>query len=134
MFEIVVALTVVTHFVFIGYVVAGGLLALRWPRTIGLHVAAVLWAVAGTAGHVECPLTGMERWARHRAGMAPLPSQGFIAHYLTGVLYPAAAVPAVQILVFAFVATTWAGYLRRGRRHHLTVTGADRPVSSSGEL
>lgn len=132
MFVVIVAMTVLAHFCFIGYVVAGGLFALRWPRTIALHVAAVLWALASAAGHVGCPLTGLERWARHHAGMPPLPSQGFIAHYITGVLYPADAVTAVQVLVFAVIAMTWAGYLRGGRQRHSKVSGTDRSVSSSG--
>jgi hypothetical protein len=132
MFGVIVAMTVLAHFCFIGYVVAGGLLALRCPRTIALHVAAVLWALASAAGRVGCPLTGLERWTRHRAGMPPLPSQGFIAHYITGVLYPADAVTAVQVLVFAVIAMTWAGYLRGGRHRHSKVSGTDRPLSSSG--
>jgi hypothetical protein len=120
MYAIVVAATVFAHFVFIGYTVTGGFIAWRWPHTIALHVAAVLWAVASAAGHVGCPLTGLERWARHHAGMQPLPSTGFIAHYLTGVLYPADWMAAVQILVFSIVATTWAIYVWRGRRHERT--------------
>ena len=40
MYQIVLALTVFAHFVFIGYVVVGGFLALRWRRTIWLHVVA----------------------------------------------------------------------------------------------
>jgi hypothetical protein len=119
MYGIVVAVTVLAHFLFIGYVVTGGFLALRWPHTIGLHVAAVLWAVASATGHVGCPLTGLERWARHHAGMQPLTSKGFIAHYITGILYPADWVAAVQVLVALVVATTWARYVWRGRRHDL---------------
>ena len=134
MFEIVVALTIFAHFLFIGYVVTGGVIALRWPRTIGLHVAAVLWAAASVAGHVGCPLTGLERWARRHADMQPLPSEGFIAHYITGVLYPADWVAAVQLLVFLIVATTWAYYGWRGRRRNPKVSDADRQISSSGEL
>jgi hypothetical protein len=120
MYAIVVAAIVFAHFVFIGYVITGGFIAWRWPHTIALHVAAVLWAVASAAGHVGCPLTGLERWARRHAGMQPLPSTGFIAHYLTGVLYPADWVVAVQVLVFSIVATTWATYVWRGRRHERT--------------
>jgi Protein of Unknown function (DUF2784) len=134
MYGIVVAVTVFAHFLFIGYVVIGGFLALRWPHTIGLHVAAVLWAVVSAAGCVGCPLTGLERWARHRAGMQPLTSKGFIAHYITGILYPADWVVAVQVLVFLIVATTWARYVWRDRRHDLNGYDADRRISSSGEL
>ncbi|HWT47945.1 MAG TPA: DUF2784 family protein, partial [Mycobacterium sp.] len=41
MYETVLGLIVAVHFAFIGYVVTGGFLALRWRRTMWLHVPAV---------------------------------------------------------------------------------------------
>ncbi len=46
MYETVVVSTVVMHFAFIAYVLAGGFLALRWRRTMWLHVPAVIWGSA----------------------------------------------------------------------------------------
>lgn len=114
MYRAAVALTVALHFAFIGYVVVGGFLALRWRRTIWLHVPAVIWGIAIGARQVDCPLTWAERWARAKAGAAPLPPDGFIAHYLTGVVYPVGWVIAVQLVAFAVVLVSWALYLRRG--------------------
>lgn len=105
---IVVAVVVVAHFAFIGYLVVGGFMALRWPRTIFLHILAVVWGVGSLSLHLQCPLTDLERWARARAGIAPLPSDGFIAHYITGVLYPADAVGVVEAVVFTVVIVSWA--------------------------
>ena len=105
---IVVAVVVVAHFAFIGYLVVGGFVALRWPRTIFLHILAVVWGVGSLSLHLQCPLTDLERWARARAGIAPLPSDGFIAHYITGVLYPADAVGVVEAVVFTVVIVSWA--------------------------
>lgn len=116
MYEMVVALAVAVHFAFIAYLVVGGFVAVRWPRTIWLHVPAVLWGVAITTAHLDCPLTGVERWGRAKAGMPALPPQGFIAHYITGVLYPASWAGAVQIAVFAVVVASWALYGWRARR------------------
>ncbi|HYR17789.1 MAG TPA: DUF2784 family protein, partial [Mycobacterium sp.] len=48
-FVILVALTVAAHFAFVGYLVIGGFLAWRWPRTIALHVPVVLWGVGSIA-------------------------------------------------------------------------------------
>ncbi|MBV9721684.1 MAG: DUF2784 domain-containing protein [Mycobacterium sp.] len=109
-----VALTVVVHVAFLCYLVVGGFLALRWRRTIWLHIVAALWGIAITTQHLDCPLTWLERWSRARAGMAPLPPAGFIAHYLTGVLYPAGWAAALQVVVFGLVTASWVLYAWRG--------------------
>ena len=114
MYQGIVALVVVVHFGFLCYLVVGGFLALRWRRTIWLHVVAALWGIAITAGHLDCPLTWLERWARAKAGMAPLPPAGFIAHYVIGVLYPASWAGAVPGVVFALVMASWTLYVWRG--------------------
>jgi hypothetical protein len=123
LYIIVVAVVVAAHFAFIGYLVVGGFVALRWPRTIFLHMLAVVWGVGSLSFHLPCLLTDLERWARARAGMAPLQSDGFIAHYITGVLYPADAVGVVESVVFAVVIVSWGlfGYavVRRRRRSSL---------------
>jgi Protein of Unknown function (DUF2784) len=107
LYIIVVAVVVAAHFAFIGYLVVGGFVALRWPRSIFLHILTVIWGVGSVWLHLPCPLTDLERWARAHAGMAPLPSDGFIAHYITGVLYPADAVGVVEAVVFAVVIVSW---------------------------
>jgi hypothetical protein len=104
---VILIVVVAGHFAFLAYLVAGGFLALRWPRSAGLHVAAVGWAMGSVLLSWPCPLTWLERWARAGAGMAPLPPEGFIAHFVTGVLYPAQAEAAVQVLVFVAVAVSW---------------------------
>ncbi len=115
MYQIAVVVTAITHFAFICYVVLGGFIALRWRRTLWLHIAAVLWGAASVVGHVGCPLTGLERWARQHAGMAPLPPTGFIDHYITGVLYPVSWANAVQAAVFAVIVASWALCAWHGR-------------------
>ncbi len=120
MYQIVVALAVVGHIAFLCYLVVGGFLALRWQRTIWLHVAAALWGIAITTQHLDCPLTWLERWGRARAGMAPLPPDGFVAHYIIGVLYPASWAGVVPVAVFVLVAVSWVLY---GRRRRVSATG-----------
>jgi hypothetical protein len=115
-FPAVEALAVTLHFAFLGYVVFGGFLAWRWRRTIALHVCAVVWGFGSVLVGYDCPLTDLENWARGRAGRPPLPPSGFIAHYITGVLYPVDAVDLVRLLVAALVVVSWAGYALRGRR------------------
>jgi hypothetical protein len=126
MYHLVVALALVAHFAFLCYLIVGGFAALRWRRTIGLHVPAVLWGIAITTAHLDCPLTWLERWSRAKAGMSPLPPDGFIAHYIIGVLYPASWAGLVPVAVFALVALSWALYVRTCVR--------DRPINANDEL
>ncbi|WKN53473.1 DUF2784 domain-containing protein [Rhodococcus opacus] len=123
-YEVVADATAVAHLIFILYVVCGGFLAWHWPRTIALHLTAVAWGFTGLLVGVDCPLTHLESWARVRAGQDPLPSSGFISHYLTGVVYPEAAAGAIQTLVALGVVTSWVGYvvLRLRTRIPLTPT------------
>jgi hypothetical protein len=121
MYQIVVALAVLGHIAFLCYLVVGGFLALRWRRTIWLHASAALWGIAVTTQHLDCPLTWLERWGRARAGMAPLPSDGFIAHYIIGVIYPASWADFVPVVVFALVAVSWVLY---GRGRSISATDA----------
>ena len=106
------------HFAFVGYVVFGGFLAWRWPRTIWLHAAAVSWGAltvtAGlVAGGVTCPLTSAEGWSRRRAGESGL-TGGFIDRYIEGVIYPERYAATAQALAAAAVIASWIGlYLRR---------------------
>lgn len=115
--------TVVVHLLFLGYVVAGGFLAWRRRRTIWLHAAAVAWGFGTVLIGIDCPLTHLENWARERGGEPQLPSSGFIAHYLTGVVYPEHAVDLVRAVVAAVVVASWVGYalLRRRDRRRLVV-------------
>lgn len=125
MYAVLVALVVALHFAFIGYVVLGGFLALRWPRTMWLHIPAVLWGIAIGTKRVDCPLTWVERWARGRAGMAPLPPDGFIAHYITGVIYPVSWEGAVELAAFTVVLASWALCFRRRSKRRITSGAGD---------
>jgi hypothetical protein len=114
-YALVVVLTATAHFIFIGYMVTGGFFALRYPRSIWLHVPAVIWGIAIELIDFVCPLTWLERWARPKAGMAPMPSDGFIAHYLTGHLYPAGAANLVLALALLAVVSSWVLFAVRRR-------------------
>ena len=86
-------LIVLVHFVFVIFVVLGGLLALRWPRIVWLHVPAVIWgALVEFTGWI-CPLTPLENRLRRASGEASYQGD-FIAHYILPALYPERPDPA----------------------------------------
>jgi len=116
LYTVGVWLVVAAHLVFLIYLPIGGFLALRWRRSMWVHVPVVLWAIGSAALHFECPLTWLERWGREHAGMAPLGSAGFIDHYLTGVLYPSGDAGYVQAAVFTLVLASWIGFAASARR------------------
>ncbi|MFE1593481.1 DUF2784 domain-containing protein [Nocardia sp. NPDC058705] len=115
-FRVLADVLAVTHVAFIAYVVAGGFLAWRWPRTIGLHALAVAWGFGTVLIGFHCPLTFAENWARRQAGVSELPEAGFIDYYLTGVIYPDSAVGLVRALAALAVLVSWLGYARLHQR------------------
>jgi hypothetical protein len=94
----------VLHAAAIVFMVAGSLLALRWPRVLWLHVPVSLAILGLYLTGSDCPLTTLELWLRHRAG-DPGYRGGFIGHYLTEPLgFPIHATSTqVGIYVIAFL-------------------------------
>ncbi|WP_432258608.1 DUF2784 domain-containing protein [Cupriavidus sp. TMH.W2] len=113
-------LVVIVHGLFIVFVVAGGLLVLRWPRVAWLHLPAAAWGVLIEWSGWICPLTPLENTLRQAAGQAGY-SGGFVERYLLPLIYPAGLTPAVQLwlglVVLAVNVAVYALWWRR-RRHH----------------
>jgi uncharacterized protein DUF2784 len=124
-YALVVA-TVGAHFAYLLYVPAGGFLALRWPRTIVLHIASVAWGVAVVGRKLPCPLTSLESWARRKAEMDPLPTTGFIDRYVAGLFVPSGRIGVAQAVAFAAAAVSWGLIARGARRGHRTVRRSRR--------
>jgi Protein of Unknown function (DUF2784) len=112
-----VVLTVGAHLAYLIYLPSGGFLALRWPRSIVLHIAAVIWGAGVVVFELPCPLTELEQRERARADMAPLPASGFIDRYVAGVFYPADRTGAAQALAFAAAAISWVAFAWQRTRH-----------------
>ncbi|HEU5303276.1 MAG TPA: DUF2784 domain-containing protein [Gemmatimonadales bacterium] len=111
-------LVVVLHFLFVLFVVLGGLLVLRWPRLAYVHLPAAIWGAAIEFAGWVCPLTPLEHWLRRQSGTAPYVG-GFIEHYILPLLYPAALTREIQILLGVLVLVINLGvyaYLIRRRR------------------
>ena len=112
-------LTVLVHLAFVIFVVAGGLLALRWPAIRWAHLPAAVWGawIEFTGG--ICPLTPLENALRQRAGEAPYGGD-FVTHYVLPVLYPAGLTRPTQLvlglLVVGVNAAVYACLWARARR------------------
>jgi len=91
-------LVLIVHLTFVGFVLCGGLLVLKWRRIAWLHLPAVVWgAVVEFTGWI-CPLTPLENWLRAQGGEATYRSD-FIAQYLLPVLYPEDLTRGLQLLL-----------------------------------
>lgn len=120
----------VVHFAFLAYVVLGGYLAWRWPRTFWVHLAAAGWGLAVIAVPLECPLTAAENWARHHAGEA-VSRTGFIDQYIEGVLYPPKYTGLMQAAVALTIFISWVGLAILWRRRRRAATTAGKSEDSS---
>ena len=135
-YRLLATLVLTGHFGFLAYLVLGGFLAWRWPRTIWLHAATAAWGVAIVAADlfadgITCPLTYAEDWARRRAGEAPL-TTGFIDRYLEGVIYPERYAALAQGLAALAVLASWVGYALRPRAHRVDRSVGKRTLARRG--
>lgn len=87
MYQALADIVVIVHFVFIVFVVGGGLLVLRWPRIAWLHLPAALWGALVELMQWPCPLTPLENYLRERAGGVAYEGD-FIMRYLPPLIYP----------------------------------------------
>ncbi len=95
-------LVLVLHLAFIVFVVAGGLLALRWRWAPLVHLPAVLWGVFVEVSGGVCPLTPFENALRRAAGASGY-SGGFLEHYLVPAIYPPALSHTAQLVLAGLV-------------------------------
>lgn len=114
------------HLAFVLFAVLGGLLLLRHPRLICLHLPALLWGVTVEWADWICPLTPLENQLRMLGGQAGY-AGGFIEHFVLMVLYPEnLTVPLRMLLglilvlinlsVYAFVIAAWRKRARLSQR------------------
>jgi hypothetical protein len=107
-------LVVLLHVGFVLFVMLGGLLVLRWPRLVWVHVPAAAWGTWVELAGLVCPLTPFENWLRAQGG-GRVYTDSFVEQYLLPLLYPAslsrerqwlfgAVVIVLNIAVYAVVA------------------------------
>jgi Protein of Unknown function (DUF2784) len=101
-FNALAAAVVVVHLLFVVFVVAGGVLVLRWPRIAWIHLPAAAWGTFIELSGRVCPLTPLEGALRRRAGLEDYAGD-FIANYVFPFLYPAGLTRQAQILMAGIV-------------------------------
>ena len=89
---------VLTHALFVAFVVLGGFLVWRWHRVAWVHIPAAAWGVALEYGGWVCPLTPLENTFRTHAGLAGY-AGGFVEHHVIPLLYPAGLTPPQQVVL-----------------------------------
>ena len=89
---------VVIHFLFVVFVVSGGLLLL-WSKKIAfVHIPAACWGAFIEFSGWICPLTPLENYFRYSAGRAVYEG-GFIENYILPILYPSGLTREIQIIL-----------------------------------
>lgn len=118
-------LVVLAHFIFVIFVVFGGLLVLRWPRVAYVHLpVAAYGALIELVGWI-CPLTPLEKRLREQAGLEGYEG-GFVEHYILPVLYPSGLNRGVQLVLGALVIginVVIYGYVIRRRKRSVIARG-----------
>ncbi|WP_226344043.1 DUF2784 domain-containing protein [Agilicoccus flavus] len=133
---VIANVAMLAHFAFLVFLIGGGFVAWRHPWVAWPHLATAVWAFGIEAWHWVCPLTLLENWARHGAGMRGLAPTGFIDTYIQGVMYPAELNTQVLGVVATVVLASWLGAAvaawRRRRRRSPPGPGEPTPQAGSG--
>ncbi len=87
MYKLLADTLVVVHFLFIVFVIGGGLLVIFWPRWAWVHLPAAIWGATVEFTGWICPLTPLENYFREMSGGESYRGD-FIAQYLLAVIYP----------------------------------------------
>jgi len=118
-YAITADLLLVLHLGFVCFVVAGGLLLLKWRWLMLLHLPAVVWGALIEFQGWLCPLTPWEQQLRLAAGQAGYYG-GFVEHYLLPVLYPPGLEHNTQLILGSAViginAVVYGWIILRGRK------------------
>ena len=95
--SILANLLVIVHFLFILFVVFGGIFSFFNIKWSWVHIPAVLWGICIELSGWICPLTPLENMLRLTSG--PGYEQGFIEKYLLPAIYPEGLTRNIQIML-----------------------------------
>jgi len=96
MYEFLATLTLIIHFLFILFVIFGGLLFFVKRWTLFFHIPAFIYGVYVELTQSICPLTYLENYFLTKANLASY-STSFIQNYLYAIIYPINLTKEIQI-------------------------------------
>ncbi len=130
--QIIADVLLIIHLCFIGFVVFGGFLLIRWNWMILVHLPAAVWGALIEFRNWTCPLTPLEQHFRSLAGQAGYRGS-FIEYYLLPLIYPGGLTRSIQISIGIFVIVfniaIYGYWLSRLRRQPLK---SGRPTNRTG--
>jgi hypothetical protein len=101
-YSLLADLIILLHFMFILFVLCGGLLVLKWKWLIFIHIPAAIYGILIEIESWVCPLTPLEVHFKMKAGES-IYQGGFIEHYLIPIIYPPGLNRTIQIILAAMV-------------------------------
>ena len=87
MYEFLANITLITHLIFIIFVIFGGLLFFIFSKVIYIHLPALIWGIYIELTSSVCPLTYLENWFLYQSGLTTY-SNSFINNYILPTIYP----------------------------------------------
>ena len=96
MYELFAHLTLITHLIFILFVIFGGLLFFIHSKIIYIQLPALLWGIYIELTDSICPLTYLENWFLYEGELSTY-SNDFINNYILPIIYPEGLTNEIQI-------------------------------------
>ena len=96
MYEFFANITLITHFIFILFVIFGALIFFIFSKIIYIHLPALIWGIYIELTNSVCPLTYLENWFLFKGELTTY-SNDFINNYLFSIIYPKELTAEIQI-------------------------------------
>ena len=96
MYELFANFTLILHFIFILFVIFGGLFFFISSKIIYIHIPVLFWGIYIELTNSICPLTYLENWFLYQGGLKTY-SDDFINKYLFPIIYPEGLTTDIQL-------------------------------------
>ncbi len=104
-YKVLADIVVLVHFLWIVFLIFGGLLGVRYRAVKIAHVAGLLFAAGIQVSGWYCPLTDLEVWLKSRYAPGLAYRGSFIIHYVESLVYIEVShwtIVALTVLLCAF--------------------------------